>query len=268
MQTTDDDLIHFERDGAPPLPPARVQGYVEHDGARIWHAVVGAGPAVVLLHGGLGNAGNWGNQVPALVVSGRTVVVIDSRGHGRSTRDAGPFGYGRMAGDVLAVMDHLGIEKASLVGWSDGACTALILADRHPERVSGVFFFACNMDPSGTLDFEPTPVLDRCFHRHRLDYQALSTTPDAFDTFVADVSRMMQTEPNYTTADLAGITVPVAVVLGEHDEFIRPEHAAYLAATIPQATLTTLPDVSHFAPLQRPALFNDAVLRFLDRIGG
>ena len=79
---------------------------------------------------------------------------------------------------------------------------------------------------------------------------------------------MMQTEPNYTTADLAGITVPVAVVLGEHDAFMRPEHAAYLAATIPQATLTILPDVSHFAPLQRPALFNDAVLRFLDRIGG
>nr|WP_298094142.1 alpha/beta hydrolase [uncultured Shinella sp.] len=268
MPMTDDDLIHFERNGAPPLPSPRLQGIVENDGARIWHAVFGAGPAVILLHGGLGNAGNWGNQLPALVAAGRMVVVIDSRGHGRSTRDAGPFRYGRMAGDVLAVMDHLGIDKASLIGWSDGACTALILADRHPERVSGVFFFACNMDPSGALDFQPTPVLDRCFHRHRLDYQALSATPDAFDSFVADVSLMMQSEPNYSAADLAGIAVPVAVVLGEHDEFIRPEHAAYLSATIPQATLTILPGVSHFAPLQRPALFNDAVLRFLDQIGG
>ncbi|WP_313523277.1 alpha/beta hydrolase [Shinella sp.] len=268
MPKTDDDLISFERDGAPPLPAPRMEGYVENDGARIWHAAFGAGPAVILLHGGLGHAGNWGKQVPALVAAGRTVVVIDSRGHGRSTRDAGPSGYGRMASDVLAVMDHLDIDKASLVGWSDGACTALILADRHPERVNGVFFFACNMDPSGTLDFQPTPVLDRCFHRHRLDYQALSATPDAFHSFVADVSRMMQTEPNYTAADLAGITVPVVIVLGEHDEFIRPEHAAYLAATIPQARLTILPGVSHFAPLQRPALFNDAVLRFLDRIGG
>ena len=267
MHKTDDDLVFFERDGALPLPAARTEGFVENDGARIWHAVYGAGPAVILLHGGLGNAGNWGHQVPDLVASGRAVVVIDSRGHGRSTRDGRPFGYDRMADDVLAVMDHLGLGQAALIGWSDGACTALILADRHPERVSGVFFFACNMDPSGTLDFKPTPVLDRCFHRHRLDYENLSATPDAFDNFVADVSRMMQTQPNYSATDLAGIRVPVAIVLGVHDEFIRQEHAAYLAETIPGATLTILPDVSHFAPLQRPALFNEAALEFLDRIG-
>ncbi|MCR6498062.1 alpha/beta hydrolase [Shinella sp. CPCC 101442] len=264
---TDDDLVRFERQGTPPLPSALVEGHVENDGARIWHAVFGNGPAVILLHGGLGNAGNWGNQVPALVAAGKTVIAIDSRGHGRSTRDAGPFSYVRMAGDIVAVMDHLGIGKASLLGWSDGGCTALILADRHPERVDSVFFFACNMDPGGTLEFRPTPVLDRCFHRHRLDYEALSATPDIFDTFVADVSRMMETEPNYTAEDLAGIAVPVTIVLGEHDEFIRREHAAYLAQTIPGATLAILPGVSHFAPLQRPALFNDAVLHFLDRIG-
>lgn len=267
MQNTDDELMIFERDGAPPLPQAAIEGFVENDGARIWHAVYGAGPAVVLLHGGLGHAGNWGHQVPALVATGRSVIVIDSRGHGRSTRDAGPFGYVRMASDVLAVMNRLGLDKADLVGWSDGACTAQILADRHPERVSGVFFFACNMDPGGTHDFTPTPVLDRCFSRHRKDYETLSATPDAFDTFVADVSRMMQSEPNYTVEQLAGIRVPVAIVIGEKDEFIRQEHAAYLARTIPGATLTILPDVSHFAPLQRPDAFNREILRFLDRTG-
>ncbi|WP_439625237.1 alpha/beta fold hydrolase [Shinella sp.] len=266
MQATDDELVMFERDGAQPLPASTEEGFVANDGARIWFSVHGAGPAVILLHGGLGNAGNWGYQVPALVQSGRTVVVIDSRGHGRSTRDAGPFGYARMAGDALAVIDHLGLEKASLVGWSDGACTALILADKHPQRVSGVFFFACNMDPSGALPFKPTPVIDRCFSRHRLDYQALSVTPDDFETFVADVSRMMRTEPNYSTEQLAGIDVPVAVVIGENDEFIRRDHADYLARTIPGAELVVLPGVSHFAPLQRPELFNRAVLGFLDRL--
>ncbi|WP_309082781.1 alpha/beta hydrolase [Chelativorans sp.] len=266
MQVTDDELVNFEANGAPLLPPSRTEGFVENDGARIWHAVHGSGPAVILLHGGLGNAGNWGYQVPALVQAGRTVVLIDSRGHGRSMRDARPFSYERMAGDVLAVMDHLGIETAALVGWSDGACTALILADKHPERVSGVFFFACNMDPSGTHEFKPTPVIDRCFRRHRKDYEALSATPTEFDTFVADVSRMMQTEPNYSAAQLSGIKVPVTVVLGEDDEFIRMEHAEYLARSIPDAELIVLPGVSHFAPLQRPELFNGAVLGFLDRI--
>lgn len=265
MQIADDDLVLFERQGAPALPAARADGFVEHDGARIWHAVHGEGPAIILLHGGLGNAGNWGYQVPALVAAGRTVIVIDSRGHGRSTRDAQPFGYGRMAEDALAVMDHLGLARADLVGWSDGACTALILGDRHPERVSGVFFFACNMDPSGTLDFSPTPRVDRCFSRHRRDYEALSATPAEFDAFVAAVSLMMQNEPNYTRADLAAIRVPVTVAIGESDEFIRQEHAVYLAQSIPGANLVNLPEVSHFAPLQRPDLFNRSVLRFLDR---
>lgn len=263
MQMTDDDLSNFEMNGAQPLPAATVEGFVENDGARIWHAVYGSGPAVILLHGGLGNAGNWGYQVPAFTRAGRMVVVIDSRGHGRSTRDARPFSYVRMAGDVLAVMDRLGLAKASLVGWSDGACTALILADKHPERVSGVVFFACNMDPGGTREFKPGPVVDRCFSRHRKDYQALSATPADFETFVADVSRMMETEPNYSAAQLEGIEVPVAIMIGENDEFIRQDHADYLARTISDAELTVLPGVSHFAPLQRPELFNREVVRIL-----
>ncbi|MGO6994068.1 alpha/beta fold hydrolase, partial [Rhizobium johnstonii] len=66
-------------------------------------------------------------------------------------------------------------EKAAIVGWSDGACIALILAMAAPSRVEGVFLFACNMDPSGTREFVPTPVIDRCFSRHAQDYAELST---------------------------------------------------------------------------------------------
>ena len=74
-------------------------------------------------------------------------------------------------------MDHLALDKATFVGWSDGACIALVLASKAPERVAGVFFFACNMDPSGTKEIEASPVLDRCFSRHRKDYTMLSATP-------------------------------------------------------------------------------------------
>jgi pimeloyl-ACP methyl ester carboxylesterase len=62
-----------------------------------------------------------------------------------------------MAFDVLAVMDHLQLEKAAFLGWSDGACTALVLARNAALRSAGVFFFACNMDPSGQKDVEPSP---------------------------------------------------------------------------------------------------------------
>jgi pimeloyl-ACP methyl ester carboxylesterase len=265
MDLRDDDLTHFAAHGAAPLP-ADDEGYVDNDGARIRYAAYGSGPAVILLHGGLGHGDNWGYQVPALVGSGYRAVVIDSRGHGRSTRDARPYSYELMASDVLAVMDALGLGKAALVGWSDGACTGLILARQAPERVAGVFFFACNMDPGGVKEIVPGPLLDRCFGRHRKDYAELSATPDQFDAFVEAVGRMQRTEPNYTAGDLAAIRVPVAIVQGEHEEFIKLEHAEYLARNIPGAELVLLPGVSHFAPLQRPALFSGAVLAFLAKL--
>lgn len=267
MNSHDDDLSRFEAQGAAPLPPAQVGGWMENDGARIWHAAYGEGQPVVLLHGGLGYSGNWGYQVPALVQSGRQVICIDSRGHGRSTRDGRPYSYELMAEDVLAVMDHLGIPKAALAGWSDGACTALILAAKHPELAAGVFYYACNMDPSGAknpMDF--TPVVERCFSRHKQDYARLSATPEQFDAFVEAVGLMQRTQPNFTAQDLGRIRVPVAVVQSEYDEFIRREHAEYLARSIPGAEYVLLPGVSHFAPLQRPELFNGALLAFLGKL--
>lgn len=266
MEVQDDDLIAFEANGAAPLPIPTEEGYTECDGARIWHSSYGTGPVVILLHGGLGHSGNWGYQVPALLEAGYRVLLIDSRGHGHSTRDMRPFSYEQMASDVLAVMDNQGVENAALIGWSDGACTALILGNRVPERVAGVFFFGCNMDPSGTKEIEFTPILRRCVHRHEQDYAALSATPDQFQEFSEAVSLMMETQPNYTVDDLAQIRIPVRIVQSEHDEFIKREHAEYLAQSIPGAKLHILPDVSHFAPLQRPELFNHAMLTFLGNV--
>lgn len=265
MQTNDDDLSRFEAIGTS-LPDPTEQGYIEHDGAHIWYASYGSGSPVILLHGGLGHSGNWAYQVPALVESGYRTIVIDSRGHGRSTRDAKPYSYELMASDVLAVMDALRLEKPALVGWSDGACSSLVLASRHPERVAGVFFFACNMDPSGTKEFEFTPIIGRCIARHRKDYEQLSATPDQFDQFSDAVGLMQRTQPNYSVDDLARIQVPVTIVHSEHDEFIKREHAEYLAKSIPDAEFMYLAGVSHFAPLQRPDQFNKEILIFLNKV--
>jgi pimeloyl-ACP methyl ester carboxylesterase len=266
MESFDDDLKNFKAHGAAPLPASECEGYVDHDGARIWYATYGTGSPVVLLHGGLGHSGNWGFQVPALVDAGHRVVLVDTRGHGRSTRDSRPYRYELMAADVLAVMDALSLDRAAIAGWSDGACTALILAMQAPARVAGVFFFGCNMDPSGTKEFVPTAVIDRCFARHAQDYAERSATPDQFDAFVAAVSEMMRTQPNYTARDMADIHVPVAIVQSEHDEFIKREHAQYLAQSIPGAEWILLQGVSHFAPLQRPERFNRAMLDFIGRV--
>ena len=77
---------------------------------------------------------------------------------------------------------------------------------------------------------------------------------------------MQRTQPNYSADDLAQIRVPVAIVQSEHDEFIKREHAEYLARSIPNAEFIYLPGVSHFAPLQRPEQFNSAMLAFLSKV--
>ena len=247
------------------LPPAAAQGYVAHDGARIWYASFGAGSPVILLHGGLANSDYWGNQVPALTNTSHRVILIDSRGHGRSTRDERPYTYELMASDVVAVMDALKIKKAAVVGWSDGGIISLVLALKNPERLTRVFAFAANMDPSGNIPgVEDNPTFSRFIHEASLAYAKISPTPTGFEAFSHAISRMWDTEPNYKASDLATIRVPVAIVDGDHDEAIKREHTEYLARSIPGARLIILPGVSHFAMLQDPAAFNAAMLGFLD----
>jgi Predicted hydrolases or acyltransferases (alpha/beta hydrolase superfamily) len=260
----DDDLARFEAEGNPRLPSGCQQAWLEHAGAQLWYCSYGEGEPVILLHGGLGHSGNWSKQLQSLVEHGYRAILLDTRGHGRSSRDHQAFSYELFASDVLALLDELQIERASLVGWSDGACTSLVLADQHPERVKGVLFFACNVDPSGAKPLDDFPItLQRCFARHQLDYRALSPTPDNFEILAEQLNQMQATQPNYSAAQLATIDLPVTVALGEFDEFIYEQHARYLAATLPQGSFKLLPGVSHFAPIQRPHEFNRFLLDVL-----
>jgi pimeloyl-ACP methyl ester carboxylesterase len=250
----------------PPTPPpvqGEHTGHAKINGISLYYAVIGHGPPVVLLHGGLANSDYWGNQVKALAPH-HTVILMDSRGHGRSTRDARPYGYDLMADDVVGLLDTLHLARADVVGWSDGAILGLDLAIRHPDRVGKVFAFAANTVTSGVQDnVEKNPTFARYIERAGHEYARLSATPAQYDAFVAQISKMWATEPNWTDAQLRSIKTPVWVVDGDHDEAIKRAHTEYIAATIPGAGLLILPNVSHFAFLQDPAMFNAALLHFL-----
>ena len=175
------------------------------------------------------------------------------RGAGAGTRKKDRGGASALRAAVRALTD-----ETSLVMTAD--------IPPGPARVAGVFFFACNMDPSGTKEFKFTPIIGRCISRHMQDYAQLSDTPGGFNEFSEAVGLMQRTQPNYSAKDLAQISVPVAIVHSEHDEFIKREHAEYLARSIPNAEFIFLPDVGHFAPLQRPGQFNTAMLAFLGKV--
>lgn len=260
---SDPELEILEAQGLPALPAAALSGFVKRRGVDLWYASFGDGPAVLLLHGGLGNAGNWAYQVPALIDAGYQAVVMDSRAHGRSGWDGTPLSYWQLADDAVAVLDALRVERAAVIGWSDGADTGLVLAIEHPERLSGLVFFACNVDPSGVLPFVMRPIIGRIYARHVADYAVLSPNPDRFGDFEAAVQLMQRGEPNLQAADLGAVRVPVLSLIGEHDEFIAEAHARYIADAIPGARFRLMRGLSHFAPLQRPSQFNDVILAFL-----
>lgn len=239
-------------------------GEIAANGIKIHYAIYGQGPPVVFLHGGLANTDYWGNQVPA-VAAHHTVILIDSRGHGRSTRDARSYGYDLMADDVVAVLDALKVKKADIVGWSDGGILGIDLALRHPERVGKIFAFAANTVTSGVKEgVEKNPTFAAYIERAGHEYATHSATPNEYQAFVDQISKMWAEQPNWTDEQLKSIKTPILVVDGDHDEAIKREHTEYIAAAIPHAGLLILPNVSHFAFLQDPELFNFAVLRFLD----
>jgi len=250
----------------PELPKPDRTGMAAVNGIKIWYAIFGQGEPVVFIHGGMGSSNYWGLQVPA-VARRYQVIVLDSRGQGRSTWNGEPpLSFHLLASDVLAVMDALHIPKAALVGWSDGAIIGLDIAINHPERLTKLFAFAANSDPSGLKEgAEQKPAFSGYFRRTKDEYQKLSPAPDKLSAFSEQFDKMEDTEPHFSDDQLRRIKVPTWIVDGDRDEVIKREDTDHMAAVIPGAGELILPNVSHFAHLQDPKQFNEALLHFLSR---
>lgn len=250
---------------ASPLQKPIRSGYAPVNDIKLYYEIYGTGDPLILLHGGLANIEYFGNQIPAFAREFQ-VIAIDSRGHGRSTRSKQPFSYGLMASDVLALMDYLNVPKASIVGWSDGAIIGLDIAINHPERVEKLVAFAANFSVTGLQgDVSQSSTFRVYSELVRQDYKRLSSTPDQYKEFLAALREMWRTLPNYSPQQLASIKSPTLVLAGEYDEAIRRAHTEELAHLIPGSKLEILSGVSHFAMLQNPEEFNNAVLEFLKR---
>jgi pimeloyl-ACP methyl ester carboxylesterase len=250
------------------LPAPTQEGFTSTKGAKIYYRIYRSGKRrtsvpLILLHGGMGNARNWGYQVTPFSAQ-FDVVVIESRGHGRSTLDGPNLTYHLMANDVLGVMDDLGIGKAAVVGWSDGAIIGLDLAIHHPDRVKRLFAFAANHNTSGLRASGARSQTFRAYSKAMAkEYAELSAHLERFPALRRQLTKMWSTMPNYSPQQLKAISVPVAVVFAEKDELIRKAHAEEQARLIPGSELIVLKGVSHFALWQDPEQFNARALEFL-----
>jgi pimeloyl-ACP methyl ester carboxylesterase len=250
----------------PPMPQADESGFAPVNDIKLYYAIFnkdGVEP-VILLHGGMVSSDYWSFEVP-LLSKKHKVIIVDSRGHGRSTMTDEPFSYNLMASDVLQLMNYLKLSKASIVGWSDGGIIGLILAIQHPERINKLFTFGTNFNSSGYKSEPPdTALAARFMARVQANYRRLSPTPDSFPHLRKAVGKMYSTEPDLKPADIQTIKSPTVIACGEYEQFIKREHFVTLAHLIPGAKLVILPNVSHGGPIQDPVSFHKAVVKLLD----
>ncbi|EJC81985.1 putative hydrolase or acyltransferase of alpha/beta superfamily [Rhizobium leguminosarum bv. trifolii WSM2297] len=243
----------------PPMPAAKTSGMADVNDIKMYYAEYGEGEPILFIHGGLGNADVWGHQA-ADFAKDHLVIVADSRGHGRSTRSQQPFGYDLMTSDYVALLDYLKIDKVTLVGWSDGGIIGIDMAMKHPEKLTRVIAQAANVTTDGVKeDVMNNKTFNDYINVAGEQYRKLSPTPNEYETFVKQVSAMWATQPAWTAADLAKISVPITLAIGDHDEAVKLDHTEMMAKQIPGAKLVILKDVSHFAMLQDPAAYDGMI---------
>ncbi|WP_299350315.1 alpha/beta fold hydrolase [uncultured Shimia sp.] len=247
------------------MPETSNSGTAAVNGIEMYYAVYGEaeGTPILMIHGGLAHADIWSAQVADLMADYK-VIVADTRGHGRSTNDGSDYSYGLLASDYLALMDHLGVEKVHLVGWSDGANIGYSISQTNPERLATHFAHAGNV----TLDgIDPSVETNETFGAYvgamAADYAKLSPTPEGFEDFLGGVAAMWGTEKPGGVDALGSVPVKTVVVQSQYDEAILMAHAEMIASTIPGATLVLQENVSHFSMFQAPDEYTADIRAFL-----
>jgi pimeloyl-ACP methyl ester carboxylesterase len=228
-----------------------------HDGVKLYYEVYGVGEPLLLIHGNGGSIADMRHQIAHFRRRYR-VIAMDSRDQGRSSDSPDTLTYEKMADDLAALLDHLKVGPANVVGWSDGGIEALLLGIRHPGRVKKLVSMAANLDPS-----------DRALRSDVLDLikNMMAAVPPAARNTPAGrrelkVTGMMLEQPNIPLAALERITAPTLILAGDHDVIVD-EHTLDIYHHIPNSQLAIFPNALHTIPVDDPATFNAVVDRFL-----
>lgn len=251
----------------------RTSGYVERlpAGTRIYWEEFGEadGPPVVVLPAGLCTIAFMGGQIERLAMASYRVIAIDARGNGKSSNTAPALTYEMMSDDVVGVMDAVKIQRADIVGWSDGGNVGLDLARRYPDRIRKVVAFGANhtpapdgADPVMAKEFKDAKADSAMLFPIRFLYERSSPTPEKWPQLLEQEQTMAFTQPRWSLEQLATIRAPVLLINGEHDLVLLP-YATDMKNAIPGARLEIIPGGTHEVPMADPDAVNPIMLSFL-----
>jgi pimeloyl-ACP methyl ester carboxylesterase len=181
---------------------------------------------------------------------------MDSREQGRSGSSSGDLTYEKMSDDLAALLQHLDAGPAHVLGWSDGGIQALLLAIRHPDKVTSIVAMAANLN-STEQAFQPDVAEWLASY-----VEAISgdQTPEGRRAF--KVASIMLAQPDIEPESLQTIAAPALIMAGDRD-LIRDEHTVDIYHHIPNSQLAIFPNATHMLPYDDPAAFNATVERFL-----
>jgi len=245
-------------------------GYADVNGLHLYYETYGSGAPLVLLHGGMLTIDlNFAALIPTLAQT-HTVIGVELQGHGRTANIDREITYVNLASDVVALLDHLGIEKATVLGHSMGAGVALEMAVSHPDRVSAIVPISASIskdgmhpDLSDPSTFETSPIMPTAqdFADFKAAYERLSPHPEQFDAFLMSLSGMDQDFAGWTDEQLARITCPVLIVQGDTD-FTLIAHAGVMLEKIPGSALAVIPATTHMQVTRRDAILLPILAQF------
>ena len=214
----------------------------------------GQGPAMIFLHGNGENGAYFQAQVEEFSQHFH-VYALDTRGHGKSPRGDAPFTIRQFAEDLLCFMNEHQIDKAHLLGFSDGGNIAMVFALQHPERVNRLILNGANLNAGGVKRSVQIPIEIG----YRISRWFANTSESAKRH--AEMLGLMVNDPNVSPAELASIQAKTLVIAGTKD-MIKEEHTKLIASSIPDAKLVFIKG-DHFIANKCPQEFNRAVLDFL-----
>jgi pimeloyl-ACP methyl ester carboxylesterase len=227
-----------------------------HDGVKLYYEVYGAGQPLIVVHGNGGSIVDLAAQI-AHFRKQYKVIAMDSRSHGKSADSPTKLTYESMADDLAALIDHLKVGPAYVLGWSDGGIEALLIGMRHPAKVKKIAAMAANLNP--TEDAVRPEII--AFVKTMLEGAPASLKDSPNVRREMAVTQLLLDEPHINPQALEAITAPTLVLAGDHD-VIRDEHTVEIFQHIPNSQLGIFPNATHMIPFDDPVLFNMTVDRF------